>query len=62
MLATCERSDADERLIVNIGIAAGGVTKSRPELDTIDRVTDVRASGKDVFWCSGVYCNILGLN
>lgn len=62
MLATCERSDANERLIVNIGIAAGGVSKSRPKLDTIDRVTDVRASGRDVFWRSGVYCNIPGFN
>jgi len=61
MLAICERSDTEERLIVNVGIAVDGVSNSRAKLDTIDRVTDIRASGRDVFWCSGVYCDIHGL-
>jgi hypothetical protein len=62
MLAICERSDGEERLIVNVGIAVGRVSNRRPELDTIDRVTDICASGSDIFWYSGVYCNIPNLN
>lgn len=45
MLAICERSDVEERLIVHVGIAVGGVSNKSPKLDTIDRVTDVCASG-----------------
>jgi len=62
MLAICEGGDAEERLIVNVGIAVGGVSISRPKLDIIDRVTDIRASDRDISWCSGIYCDIHGLH
>ncbi len=62
MLAICERSYVEERLIVHVGIAVGGVSNKSPKLDTIDRVTDVRASGRDVFGYGGVYCDIPSLN
>ena len=62
MLAICERSDVEERLIVHVGIAVGGVSNKSPKLDTIDRVTDVRASSGDVFGYGGVYFNIPSFN
>ena len=62
MPAICEGGDAEERLIVNVGIAVDGVSNSRPKLDAIDRVADIRASGRDLFWCSGIYCDIHGLH
>ena len=62
MLAICERSDVKEGLIVSVGIAVGGVSNKSPKLDTTDRVTDVRPSGRDVFRYGSVYCNIPSLN
>lgn len=62
MFAICERSDVEERLIVHVGIAVGGVSNKSPKLDTIDRVTDVCASGRDVFGYGGVYFNIPNLD
>ena len=62
MLAIRERRNAEQRLIVNVGIAASGVSNKSPKLDTIDRVTDARAGGSDVFGFCSVYSNIPGLN
>ena len=62
MFAICERGDVEEGLVVNVGIEVGGVSNKSPKLDTIDRVADVRASGKDVFGYGGVYCDIPSLN
>ena len=62
MLAICERGDVEERLIVSVGIAVGGVSNKSPKLDITDRVTDVCPSGRDVFGYGGVYCNVPNLN
>lgn len=62
MLSVCKPCDVEEQLIVNIGSEVGGVSNRSPALDTIDRITDVRASGENEGSFDDIYSNISGLN
>lgn len=62
MLDICESRYIEEQLIVSVGIEVSGVPNSSSALNTIDRVTDVRASGEDEGGFYDVYSSIPGLN
>ena len=62
MLNIIETRDVEEPLIVNIGSSVDGVSNSSPAFDTINRITDVRASGEGERSFYDIYSNISGLN
>lgn len=62
MLCIYEPRNIEEYLIVSVGIEVSRVSNGSITLDAIDRVTDVRAGGKDEGGFDDVKGNIPGLN
>ena len=62
MLCIFEPRDIEEYLIVRVVIEVGRVSNGSTVLDAIDRVTDVRAGGKDEGGFDDVKSNMPGLN
>lgn len=62
MLDICEPLDAEERLIVNVGIEVSRISNGSPTSDAIKGVADVRAGGKRDGPVDNVYSDVPGLN
>ena len=62
MLCICEPLNAEEGLIVDIGIEGCGVANRSPVLGAINRVTDIRAGGEIEGGSDDIYSNIPSLN
>lgn len=62
MLDIREPLDAEERLIVDIGIKVGRISNEDPTLNAINGVADVCAGGKLDGPVDNVYSDVPGLN
>ena len=62
MLDICEPLDAEERLIVNVGIEVSRISNKGPTSDAINGVADVRAGSKRDGRVDNVYGDVPGLN
>lgn len=62
MLGICEPSDVEERLVVDVGTAVRGVSNRSPALDTVDRVSNIRAGDEGAVGLDDIYSSISCLN
>ena len=62
MLDICEPLDAEERLIVNVGVEVNRMSNESPTSDDINEVADVRAGGKRDGRVDNGYSDVPGLN
>ena len=58
----CEPFDAEERLIINVGIAVGRISDGGPTSGAINEIANVRASSKRGIRVDDVYRDVPGLN
>ena len=62
MLDICEPFNAEERLIVNVGIAVGRIPDGSPTSGAINEIANIRAGSKRGIRVDDVYRDVPGLN